>query len=43
MLEIRLEPTKIRSLIKKISLITNTKKYSFKNVKNQSIKKEFQI
>ncbi len=34
------EPTKIRSLVKKISLITNTKKkYSFKNVKNQSIKK----
>ncbi len=34
------EPTKIRSLIKKISLIINTKKkYSFKNVKNQSIKK----
>ena len=34
------EPIKIRSLIKKISLITNTKKkYSFKNVKNQSIKK----
>jgi len=34
------EPIKIKSLIKKISLITNIKKkYSFKNVKNQSIKK----
>lgn len=34
------EPIKIKSLIKKISLITHSKKkYSFKNVKNQSIKK----